>query len=136
MLPLRDQLVREVSALYGFVDSVSVSCTEIPQSVAFTESSARFFRYVEQLATATKNHLAGFPPENLETASEDEFHEMRDELFTIRRVWKQLHQFIKPASDSDTLNQPTALVSAMLERTRKLPGLENADFAIYLTESF
>jgi len=128
--------VREVSALYGFVDSVSASCTEIPQSVAFTESSARFFQCVEQLATATKNHLAAFPPEHLEIATEDEFHEMRDELFTIRRVWKQLHQFIKPASDSDTLNQPTALISAMLDRTRKLPGLQNADFAIFLTETF
>jgi hypothetical protein len=51
-------------------------------------------------------------------------------------VWKQLHQFINPASDADTLNQPTALVSAMVHRTRKLPGLQGADFAIFLTENF
>ncbi len=136
MASLRNQLVREVSALYGFVDSVSASCTRIPQSVSFTESSARFFQYVKQLAVATKKHLAGFPSENLETATEDEFHETRGEVFTIRRVWKQLHQFIKPASDADTLNQPTALVSAMLERTRQLPGLQDADFAIFLTDTF
>jgi hypothetical protein len=136
MLSLRSQLVREVSALYGFVDSVSASCTRVPQSVAFTESSARFFQYVEQLATATKKHLDSFPFDNLESAIEDDFHEIRDELFTIRRVWKRFHQFIKPASDSDTLNQPTALVLAMLERTRKLPGLQDADFAIFLTDTF
>src|SRR5229473_6928652 len=104
MASLRNQLVREVSALYGFVDSVSASCTRIPQAVSFTESSARFFQYVKQLADATKRHLADFPPKNLETVTETEFHEARDELFIIRRVWKQLHQFIKPASDADTLN--------------------------------
>ena len=136
MLPLRNQLVREVSALYGFVDSVTASCTRIPQSVAYTESSARFFQYIEQLTAATKRHLDGFPLEKMETAAEDEFHEIRDELFTIRRVWKRLHQFIKPATDSDTLNQPTALISAMLERTRKLPELQDADFAIFLTDTF
>src|SRR6266849_4357688 len=136
MLSLRNQLVREVSALYGFVDSVSASCTRLPQSVAFTESSARFFQYVEQLALATKKHLVSFPSENPETATDDEFRESRDELRTIRRVWKQLHEFINPASDADTLNQPTALVSAMLNRTRKLPGLQDADFAIFLTDKF
>ena len=136
MLPLRNQLDREVSALYGFVDLISASCARLPQSVAFTESSARFFRYIEQLAAATKNHLSKFPSSNLESVDEDEFHEIRGELFAIRRVWKQLHRFIKPASDADTLNQPTALVSAMLERTRKLPGLQDADFAIFLTETF
>jgi len=136
MLSLRNQLVREVSALYGFVDSVSNSCTRLPQSVAFTESSARFFQYVEQLAVSTKKHLAGFPSENVESSTEEEFRHARNELFTIRRVWKELHQFIKPASDADTLNQPTAVVSAMLDRTRKLPGLQNADFAIFLTDTF
>ena len=80
MLPLRNQLDREVSALYGFVDSISASCAHLPQSVAFTESSARFFRYIEQLAVATKRHLARFPSANLEGAAEDEFHEIRGEL--------------------------------------------------------
>jgi hypothetical protein len=136
MQSLRNQLVREAAALYGFVDSISASCTHLPQSVAFTEASARFFRYIEQLADATKQHLAEFPPVSIQAAAADEFQETRGELFTIRRVWKQLHQFIKPASDADTLNQPTALVSAMLERTRRLPGLQDADFAIFLTETF
>jgi hypothetical protein len=136
MLPLRNQLVREASALYGFVDAVSAHCSRVPQSVAFTESSARFFRHIDQLATATKKHLDAFPADKVETATEDEFHQIRDELRTIRGVWKELHQFIKPAIDADTLNQPSALVSAMLNRTRKLPGLQDADFAIFHTDSF
>ena len=136
MLSLRNQLVREASALYGFVDSVSAHCSRLPQSVAFTESSARFFQHIDQLAIATKRHLAAFPADNVETATEDEFHQTRDELVTIRRVWQELHQFIKPAVDADTLNQPGALVSALLNRAKKLPGFQDADFAIFHTDSF
>jgi hypothetical protein len=136
MLSLRNQLVREASALYGFVDSVSAHCSRVPQSVAFTESSARFFQHIDQLAAATKTHLTAFPADNVETSTEDEFHQTRDELLTIRRAWQELHQFIKPAVDADTLNQPSALVSAMRNRTRELPGLQDADFAIFHTDSF
>jgi hypothetical protein len=136
MLSLRNQLVREASALYGFVDSVSAHCNRIPQSVAFTASSARFFQHVDQLAAATKRHLSVFPAESVETTTEDEFHQTRDELLTIRRAWQELHQFIKPAVDADTLNQPSALVSAMRNRTKELPGLQHADFAIFHTDSF
>jgi hypothetical protein len=136
MFSLRNQLVREASALYGFVDSVSAHCSRVPQSVAFTESSARFFEHIDQLASATKRHLAAFPAHDVQAATEDEFHQTRDELLTIRRAWQELHQFIKPAVDADTLNQPSALVSAMLNRTKKLPGLQNADFAIFHTDSF
>src|SRR6266849_5499875 len=99
MLSLRNQLVREASALYGFVDSVSAHCSRVPQSVAFTESSARFFGHIDQLAAATKRHLDAFPTDDVETATEDEFHHIRDERRTIRGVWKELHQVIKPATD-------------------------------------
>jgi len=136
MLSLRNQLVREASALYGFVDSLSAQCSRVPQSVAFTESSARFFQHIDQLAAATKRHLAVFPADSVETASEDEFHQTRDELLTIRRAWQELHQFIKPAVDADTLNQPSALISSMRNRTKELPGLQDADFAIFHTDSF
>ncbi len=136
MVSLRNQLVREASALYGFVDSVSAHCSQVPQSLAFTESSTRFFDQIDQLATATKKHLASFPTNDVDTATEDEFHQTRDELRTIRRAWQALHQFIKPAVDADTLNQPSALVSAMLNRAKNIPGLQNADFAIFHTDSF
>jgi hypothetical protein len=136
MLSLRSQLVREVSALYGFVDSISHNCCHVPQSVAFTEPSTRFFLYIKALADATKEHLAGFPTADVEASNEEVFHHTRDELLTIRRVWQELHQFIKSATDADTLNQPSALVSAMLSRARKIPWFENVDFAIFHTDSF
>lgn len=136
MLSLRGQLEREVSALYGFVDSISALCARVPQSLAFTEPSFKFFRHVGELAVATKTHLANFPVGSLESVSEDEFHESRDELRTIRSAWKELHQFVKSAVDADTLNQPSALISFMLSRVRQLPGLSDADFAIFHTDKF
>jgi hypothetical protein len=136
MVSLRSQLVREISALYGFVDSISALCVHVPQSVAFTEPSATFFSHVEKLATSTKKHLSAFPVGEAESASEEAFHEMRDELRTIRSAWKEIHQFVKSAIDADTLNQPSALISFMLSRVRQLEGLATTDFAIFHTHTF
>ena len=136
MLALRSQLAREVSTLYGFVDSVSVHCCRVPQSVAFAEPSAKFFNHIQQLAAATKRHLAAFPTVDVDSVTEDAFHHTRNELLIIRRVWQELHQFIKSSTDADTLNQPGALVAAMLSRTRRISGFENADFAIFHRDTF
>lgn len=136
MLSLRSQLAREAAALYGFVDSISALCCQIPQSVAFTEPSMRFFGHIDDLACATKKHLEHFPARDVDAGTEEDFHHTRDELLTIRRAWQQLHRFIKSAVDADTLNQPTALVMAMLRRTKELPSMETADFAIFHTEKF
>jgi hypothetical protein len=136
MLSIGDQLVREVSALYGFVDSTSILCSRVPQSVAFTEPSFKFFQHVGKLAAATKSHLSAFDIAKAESANEDDFHEMRDELRTIRSAWKELHQFIKSAIDADTLNQPSALISFMVSRLRQIQGLSDTDFAIFHTDKF
>ena len=136
MLSIGDQLVREISALYGFVDSISVLCSRVPQSVAFTEPSFKFFQHVGKLAAASKSHLLSFDVGKAESANDDDFHEMRDELRTIRSAWKELHKFIKAAIDADTLNQPSALISFMVARMRQLPGMSAADFAIFHTDEF
>jgi len=96
----------------------------------------RFFRHVDHLASATKKHLESFPAKDVQEGTEEDFHHVRDELRTIRRAWQELHQFVKSATDADTLNQPNALIAAMLSRTRELPGLEHTDFAIFHTDTF
>ena len=76
---------------------------------------------------------------NFETHADDDaegFAESRTELFTLRNAWRELHQFIKPSADADTLNQPTALVAALVNRLRELHGFSSTDFVIFHTDSF
>ena len=131
---LRDQLQREVASLYAFVEAVSHACAPPPQAVSYSESSSKFFDYISHLAGCTKIHIADF-----ERHAEDDdegFVEARTELCTLRAAWRELHQFVKPSADADTLNQPTAMVAALVNRLHELKGFESTDFTIFHTDSF
>jgi hypothetical protein len=132
--PLRDQLQREVASLYAFVETVSRACAPPPQAVSYSESSSKFFDYISHLAERTKVHIADFERHAEDDA--EEFVEARTELWTLRAAWRELHQFIKPSADADTLNQPTAMVAALVYRLHELRGFESTDFTIFHTDSF
>jgi hypothetical protein len=132
--PLRDQLQREVASLYAFVQNVSRACTPPPQSVSYSESSSKFFEYISRLADCTKQHILDFASHADDDA--EGFVEARTELLTLRNAWRELHQFIKPSADADTLNQPTAMVAALVDRFHELRGFESTDFTIFHTDSF
>jgi hypothetical protein len=132
--PLRDHLQHEVASLYSFVESISRACNPTPQSVSYSESSNRFFDYVQQLADKTKIHITGF--DSHADDDDNDFLEARAELWTLRAAWRELHQFIKPSADADTLNQPTAMVAALVDRLHELKGFEGTNFTIFHTDSF
>lgn len=134
MRPLRDQLQREVASLYAFVQNVSRACTPPPQAVSYSESSSKFFEYISHLADRTKQHILDFDSHADDDA--EGFVEARTELLTLRAAWRELHQFIKPSADADTLNQPTAMVAALVDRLHELQGFESTDFTIFHTDSF
>ncbi len=134
MAAIADQLARELSALYAFVDAVSLSCTRPPNTVAFTEPSELFLGYIEKLAAQTKRYLATNPVRT--DADDEDFLESRRELSTIRTAWRELHQFIRPAVDAHTLEQPTALVDGLVARLRRIQGFEHTDFTIFHTADF
>jgi hypothetical protein len=134
MSSLRDHLEREVASLYAFVESVSAACTPAPQALAYTESSSEFFNFIIDLAKSTKEHLVGF--ERHADDSDEEFREARGELWTLRTAWRQLHRYIKPSADADTLDQPTALIDGMVSRLHLLSGFETTRFTIFHTDTF
>lgn len=134
MRPLRDQLQREVASLYSFVETVSRACTPPPQAVSYSESSSQFFDYISHLAERTKAYIADFD-QHAEDEAED-FSEVRTALCTFRAAWRELHQFIKPSADADTLNQPTAMIAALVTRLHELKGFEETDFTIFHTDAF
>jgi len=130
----RDEIAREIAALYGFIESISNACFQPPRSAAYTDSSERFFSYITNLAEHTLRYLSRFPVEI--DGSDEDFQGSRHELSEIRRVWRELHRFIKPATDADTLNQPTALIDALLKRVKQLKGFDDEDYAIFHTAEF
>jgi hypothetical protein len=132
--PLRDQLQREVASLYSFVETVSRACAPPPQAVSYSESSSQFFDYVAHLAERTKAYIADFD-HHAEDDAED-FVEARTALCTFRAAWRELHQFIKPSADADTLNQPTAMIAALVTRLHEVKGFEETHFTIFHTDTF
>ncbi len=134
MSPLRDHLRREVASLYSFVESISHACDPAPQSSAYPESSSKFFEYIVHLADCTKKRISDF--EAHAEDPDDDFQEARAELQTIRAAWRELHRFIKPSVEADTLNQPTAMAAALVDRLRKLKGFEDSDFVLFHTDTF
>ncbi len=134
MRALRDHLQREVASLYLFVETVSRTCAPPPQAVSYSESSSRFFDYISRLAERTKIHIEDF--DGHADDEPEEFIEARTELLTLRVAWRELHQLIKPSVDADTLNQPTAMVAALVNRLHEVRGFESSDFTIFHTDSF
>jgi hypothetical protein len=84
-MDFRDQIAHEISSLETFVDYVAAPCLRISRSVAFIDSSERFFQYIADLARSTFQHLRSL---RLETMEGDDFDANRQQLKTIRNAWK------------------------------------------------
>jgi hypothetical protein len=124
-------LRHDLTALFAFIDSISGICLSRSPIVAYTPAADRFFDFISRLALTTKTHLAGWFLQD-----DEEFEERRQELETIRSFWKELHNFIKPTLDADTLHIPSAVVDGIVRRFREIPKYSRMDFSIFLTAEF
>jgi len=134
---VRDQLGHELAALLALVDSIVAPC-ELPQgAVAYTAASEQFRNHIIKLGEKTSQYLAAFPPEAEQVGEEEEdFGSPPGELAEIKSAWKQLHPYIRPAIQADTLHQPTSLVDALTARFREIAGFDQATFTIFHSEEF
>jgi hypothetical protein len=69
-----------------------------------TEATRRFLEYVEKLGRSTDLFL-----QDLVSAVPDPFMADvdRQSLPTIRDFWRDIHEFVKPSRDADTLHTPS-----------------------------
>jgi hypothetical protein len=132
-MDFRDQIAHEISSLETFVDYVAAPCLRISRSVAFIDSSERFFQYIADLARSTFQHLRSL---RLETMEGDDFDANRQQLKTIRNAWKDLHPFIRSATASDTLSMPSALLQSLVRRVHEIKGFQNIEFVLFHTDEF
>ena len=137
MAGIRDELGHELAALSALVQSVVVPCELPPGPVAYTAASEKFRNHIIDLGKKTSEYLGSFPidAEQVEQGEED-FESPPSELAEVKSAWRQLHPYIKPAIQADTLHQPTSLVDALTGRFREIPGFDQATFTIFHSEEF
>ncbi len=137
MAEVREQLGHELAALLALVQSIVAPCELPPGAVAYTAASEQFRNHIIELGKRTGQYLSTFPPE-AEHIGEDEedYGSPAGELAEIKSAWKQLHPYIRPAIQADTLHQPTSLVDALTSRFCEIAGFEQATFTIFHVEEF
>jgi len=128
-----DQLRHDASSLYQFVDSIASFCGERSRAVTYLHATERFFFYVRDLGEKTKAYLVSFPTARSKYLDVQTY---RRKLSILRAAWKVLHQFVKPATEADTLNLPSPLIDGLIRRFREIPTYSKVDFVIFHTDEF
>jgi dCTP deaminase len=131
MSNIEDQVHQDAASLHRFVCSISDKCERLSAAVGYPASSERFFRYICELATATKAYLQKSLDVSGKTSKE--YLDLRGEIATLRSSWSFMHQFVKPVLDADTLRLPTSVLDGLKARFRQISGHEDTDFVFYHT---
>lgn len=129
MSSLQDQVRQDAVSLQRFVSSVSDKCEHLNGAVTYPESSERFFKYVSQLAAATKSYVQ----RSISTPNKppSQYLGLRDEIATLRSSWGFMHQFVKPVLEADTLRLPMCLLDGLRKRFWEIPRFSRTDFIFY-----
>jgi hypothetical protein len=122
-----DEIRTDATSLYLFVDAVC-GAAETPPS-AYMAASERFFDYIKQLGAQTKAYLEQFPTKLPTHPSLVKVY--RQKLTILRDCWSELHRYVKPAVDADTLNVPFALMEVFNGRLNELPQFNNVTFTVF-----
>jgi len=133
MAALSEQVRHDAASLYQFVCSIVDLCESRNPAAAYLSSSERFFDYLVELGSATKEYVQNFPGGRTRPA---EYLDLRDEVAVLRAGWQFLHAFVRPALESDTLHLPSALVQGLIRRFREIPRYSKTDFVIFHTDEF
>ncbi len=131
MTEQRSYLRHDLTALYTFIESIVEGVTSRRSFTAYTPAAVRFLDFVSALASSSKKHLTSWS-----VADDEEFEDRREELGTIRAAWRELHKFIKPSLDADTLQVPSAVVDGIVRRFQEIPGYHETEFVLFHTAEF
>lgn len=93
-----------------------------------TAVTNEFIAYVQKLGTATEAYLEDL----VSTPPDPRFHESerRQSFLSFRNFWRDIHQFVKPSRDADTLHSPVALIEQLEYMLSKIPNLEGSRLLI------
>jgi hypothetical protein len=86
-----------------------------------------YILYVQELGEATEEYLrklVATRPDPRFGASD------RQSLLSFRDFWRDIHEFLKPSRDADTLHSPVALIEQLEDLLSRIPGLDGCRLLI------
>ena len=125
--PPLDDVIRDSASLQRLVRSIYVQRDDVDRH--HRDATVEFLRYITKLGQKTEQYLHKFastlPDPDPQLAAVD-----RANLATLRNFWFDLHDFVQPSRDADTLHSPAVLISQLEERLNALPGLSGCKLLI------
>jgi len=86
-----------------------------------------YLGYVQKLGSATEEYLKKLlstPPDPRFSADD------RQSLRAFRDFWRDIHEFVKPSRDADTLHTPVALIEQLEALLSRIPELEQCQLLL------
>ncbi len=123
--PPSDDLIRDSASLQRLIRSIYVQRDEVDRN--HRDASVEFLKYITELGQKTEQYLHRFassPPDpDPRLAAVD-----RANLATLRNFWFDLHDFVQPSRDADTLHSPTVLIAQLRRALTHFPGSAAANY--------
>jgi len=119
-------LVRDAASFLRFMRSIYARQEDIERT--HTAVTDEFIGYVQTLGKATEAYLEDL----VSTPPDPRFRESerRQSFLSFRNFWRDLHQFVKPSRDADTLHSPVALIEQLEAMLSKIPELDGSRLLI------
>lgn len=127
------ELIRqEVASLHRFIEPIVKMCSDLRDDYpVYTPPSREFFAHIRTLGTETLRFLETCPKSILKDARTAS--SKRQKLFSIKAAWEDLHEYVKPALDADSLHLPTPLITALHDRLHESQKWRDYRFTLFHT---
>ena len=125
-------LLHDTAVCYRFVKATAAACKLGSGFPSYSSSTQTLLKSIKDLSSATLDYLLAFPSKSPEDPVE--YRRRRQSLVTIRLAWQNIHLYVQPAVDADTLNVPTELIQMLTDRVRLIQGCGSMEFAAIHTD--
>ncbi len=125
-------VIHDAASLLRFVESIRLFCEIRKDYPAYLPASRDFLDFIDRLAQDTNRYLSSFPSRL--PADPTDYPAYRQELWTLREGWSEIHRRIKPIADADTLRIPSALINSMVRRLQRNPKFEGTRLVVLHTQ--
>jgi hypothetical protein len=130
---ISEELVRqEVSELHQFIEPMVRMCSELRADYpVFSDESREFFDHIQKLGNETLTYLLGAPDRILKDTRLSSTK--RQSLLDLRYLWENLHEYLRPALDADSLHLPNPLISTLHDRIHETDEWHSYRFTLFHT---
>lgn len=125
---------QEAVDLHRFIEPLIRMCTDLRADYpVFPEPSKTFFAYVQKLGLETQNFLTHYPDSYHKSKSPSTAFSKRQKLVLLRNAWGNLHEYLRPALDADSLHLPMPLITAFQDIVNEAEEWKQFEFVLFHT---